>query len=113
MKRKKMKRKKMKRYAISLGSDSQGIVLAKTAQNALVNWLRLLSATHVIPRGAYAEARREATWFGDEYASVYLWKNRYGMPVFAAATKTSKRSAYVCVRLREQWQPLTRCDADA
>jgi hypothetical protein len=91
MNHKKMNRKKMNRYIITFGIDSQGIVRAKTAQNALVNWLRLLSATHVIPRGAYAEARREATWFGDEYASVYLWDDRYGMSVFAAATKTSKR----------------------
>ncbi len=83
--------KKMNHYIITLGTNSECIMRAKTAQNALVNWLRLLSATHHIPRGAYAEARRITTHCGDSYASVYLWRSKYGMPVFAAATKTAKR----------------------
>lgn len=82
---------KMKHYQIKLGNQSQGIMRAKTAQNALVNWLRLLSATHHIPRGAYASAKYKTSTCTDSYAVVYLWQDYFQVPVFATARETANR----------------------
>jgi hypothetical protein len=82
---------KMNHYTIKLGNQSQGIMRAKNAQNALVNWLRLLSATHHIPRGSYASARYKTSTCTDSYAVVYLWQDYFQVPVFATARETANR----------------------
>lgn len=81
----------MKHYTIKLGGKSQGIMRAKTAQNALVNWLRLLSATHHLPHGVYASARHKTPRCTDSYAVAYLWQDYFQRPVHATATETANR----------------------
>lgn len=77
----------MKKYEIKIGTKSQGIVRAKNAQNALANWLKLLSATHILWRGIFANARYKTPACLDSFATVYLWKDSYQRCVYATATE--------------------------
>jgi hypothetical protein len=74
----------MKTYKITFDGKNNGLVRAKTAENALVKFLRLLSATHVLKHGTIARAKR-----GNakplEHASVYLWQGAFQRPVFAVS----------------------------
>lgn len=74
----------MNTYRITLEGRNQGDYKAKNAENALCNFLRALSATHFIRRGAYTEARLHNS-NPVEKASVYLWESSYSRPVFAVA----------------------------
>lgn len=75
----------MNTYRITLDNRDNGTLRAKSAENALVQFLRILSATHVLKRGTIADAKR-----GNrnplESASVYLWEGAFQRPVFAVAT---------------------------
>ena len=74
----------MQTYRITFDNRDNGTLRAKSAENALVQFLRILSATHVLKRGTIADAKR-----GNrnplESASVYLWQGAYQRPVFASA----------------------------
>jgi hypothetical protein len=75
----------MNTYEIQINGRSNGTLRAKTAENALVNFLRTLSATHALKRGTIAGAKR----FNQnpvECASVYLWQGSFQQPVHATAT---------------------------
>lgn len=74
----------MQTYSITLDNRPQGTLRAKTAENALVAYLRILSATHVLRRGTMADAKR-GNRTPHEQASVYLWQGAYQRPVFAVA----------------------------
>lgn len=71
-------------YKITLDGKNNGTLRAKTAENALAQFLRLLSATHVLKRGIIAGAKR-----GNanplKLASVYVWQSAFQRPVFAIA----------------------------
>jgi hypothetical protein len=75
----------MQTYRIIFNDRDNGTLRARTAENALVQFLRILSATHVLKRGTIADAKR-----GNsnplESASVYLWQGPFQRPVFAIAT---------------------------
>jgi hypothetical protein len=75
----------MKTYRIIFNDRDNGTLRAKTAENALVQFLRILSATHVLKRGTIADAKRGNTNPADS-ASVYLWQGAFQRPVFAIAT---------------------------
>lgn len=77
----------MKTYQIKIGNKPQGVVRAKSAQNALVNWLKLLSATHILWRGIFANARYKTPACTDSFATVFLWKESYQRCVYATATE--------------------------
>jgi hypothetical protein len=74
----------MKTYRIIFNNRDNGTLRAKTAENALVQFLRILSATHVLKRGTIANAKR-----GNsnplEFATVYLWQGSFQRPVYASA----------------------------
>lgn len=75
----------MNTYRITLGNKDNGTLRAKNAENALRNFLRILSATHVLKRGTFASvARHNADPV--ESASVFMWVGFYGQPVWAIAT---------------------------
>jgi protocatechuate 3,4-dioxygenase beta subunit len=75
----------MKTYRIIFNDIDNGTLRAKTAENALVQFLQILSATHILRRGTIADAKR-----GNrkplESASVYMWQGAFQRPVFAIAT---------------------------
>lgn len=74
----------MNTYRITLGNRDNGTLRAKTAENALVQFLRILSATHTLKRGTIADAKR-GNCNPLEFASVYLWQGAFQRPVFAIA----------------------------
>lgn len=74
----------MNTYRIRLGDRDVGTLRAKTAENALVNYLRILSATHHLKRGTMTDAKRHNR-NPILRASAYLWQTAYQRPVFATA----------------------------
>jgi hypothetical protein len=74
----------MQTYRITFDNRDNGTLRAKSAENALVQFLRILSATHMLKRGTITDAKR-----GNrnplESASVYLWQSAFQRPVFASA----------------------------
>ncbi len=74
----------MQTYRITFDGRDNGTLRAKSAENALVQFLRNLSAFYALKRGTIADAKR-----GNrnplESASVYLWQGAYQRPVFASA----------------------------
>lgn len=75
----------MNTYEIQINGRSNGMLRAKTAENALVNFLRILSATHCLSCGTIANARR-FNKNPTQHASVYLWQTSFGKPTYATAT---------------------------
>lgn len=73
----------MNNYKITFNKKHNGDIRAKNAGNALVKFIRILSATHVIKRGTIANAKRNNP--SDSYASVYMWTGSYNQPVFIIA----------------------------
>jgi hypothetical protein len=75
----------LKNYRITLDNRHNGILRATSPANALCRFLKLLSATHVLPRGVYAAARRHNI-DPDRFATVHLWQSTYQRAVYATAT---------------------------
>ena len=75
----------MNNYKIIFNKKNNGEIRAKNAAIALVKFIKLLSASHVIKRGTIANAKRNNP--SDDYASVYMWTAVYNQPVFAIAEK--------------------------
>jgi hypothetical protein len=76
----------MQTYRITFNGQDNGTLRAKNAENALRNFLRILSATHVLKRGTLASVSRHNP-DPVEHASVFLWTGFFGQPVWAIATR--------------------------
>lgn len=75
----------MNNYKITLNNQNNGNIRAKNAANALVQFIKILSASRVIKKGTIANAKRNNP--SDDYASVYMWTGLYNQPVYAIAEK--------------------------